>query len=156
MAARSRKDCHRSRPVCCIMRSRLSQSALLAIKYHDKGNIFKSLLWDKSSKQNYNQQCFKHYFIYRYQNFKLKFCNNKRKYNQKDRFTYHNLYIVKDSLVVSRGCLMIDYISLSLAVIICLVMWWSFLAVSGLEESWAYGLTNNSSCQQIEAPTPLN
>ena len=34
IAVRRRKDCHRSRPVYCIMRSRLSQSALLAIEYH--------------------------------------------------------------------------------------------------------------------------
>ena len=96
---------------------------------------------------------FTHYFIYRYLNFKLKFFNNQKKYNLTDRFTYHNLYIVRGYVVVSRGCLMINYISLSLAVIVCLVMWWSFLAVSGLEESWAYGLTTNYSCQQIEAST---
>ena len=78
---------------------------------------------------------FTHYFIYRYLNLKLKFFNNQRKYNLTDRFTYHNLYIVRGYVVVSRGCLMINYISLSLAVIVCLVMWWSFLAVSGLEES---------------------
>jgi len=50
-------------------------------------------------------------------------------------FTYHNLYIVKESIVVWRGCLMIDYISISLAVIVSLVMWWSLLAISGLKES---------------------
>ncbi len=30
---------------------------------------------------------------------------------------------------------MIDYISISLAVIVSLVMWWSLLAISGLKES---------------------
>jgi len=31
--------------------------------------------------------------------------------------------------------MMIDYILISLAVVVCPVMWWSFLAVSGLKRS---------------------
>jgi hypothetical protein len=31
--------------------------------------------------------------------------------------------------------MMIDYILISLAVVVCPVMWWSFLAVSGLKKS---------------------
>jgi len=33
-----------------------------------------------------------------------------------------------------KAMLMMDYISISLAVIICLALWWSFLAISGLKE----------------------
>ena len=57
IAVRRRKDCHRSRPVYCIMRSRLSQSALLAIKYHNIGNIFKLFIEINYLYYTYNLQC---------------------------------------------------------------------------------------------------
>ena len=45
------------------------------------------------------------------------------------------VYIIIKCDVVSRRCLMIDYICISLAIIVSLVLWWSFLAISGLKES---------------------
>jgi hypothetical protein len=45
---------------------------------------------------------------------------------------------------------MMDYISISLAVIVCLVLWWSFLAVSGLKESGPDRLKANTVCQKNE------
>jgi len=47
---------------------------------------------------------------------------------------------------------MIDYLSLSLAVIFCLVMWWSFLALSGLEESWPIGWQLIPSAKKLRHP----
>ena len=45
---------------------------------------------------------------------------------------------------------MMDYIFISLAVMVCLALWWSFLAVSGLKESGPNGLKVNSVCQKNE------
>ena len=74
-----------------------------------------------------------------------------------DEFTYHNLYIVRGHIVESRGCLMIDYVSISFAVKFCLVIWGSFLAISGLEESWPKWLITKSCCKKWGSQRlPLN
>jgi hypothetical protein len=44
--------------------------------------------------------------------------------------------------------LMMDYFTISLAVVVCLVIWWSFLAVSGLKESGPDRLKANAVCQK--------
>jgi len=51
------------------------------------------------------------------------------------------VYIMSVCIVSIKAMLMMDYISISLAVIICLVMWWSFLAISGLKRSCPNRLT---------------
>ena len=43
---------------------------------------------------------------------------------------------------------MIDYICISLAIIVSLVLWWSFLAISGLKESCPNRQAGNSSSPQ--------
>ena len=62
------------------------------------------------------------------------------------------VYIITECVVSIKVMLMIDYISISLAVIVSLVMWWSFLAISGLKGSCPNRLTAHSSAQKNEAP----
>jgi len=50
---------------------------------------------------------------------------------------------------------MMDYISISLAVIVCLVMWWSLLAISGLRRSCPNRLTAYSSSPKNEVVSLL-
>jgi len=50
---------------------------------------------------------------------------------------------------------MMDYITISLAVVVCLVLWWSFLAVSGLKESGPNRLKASTVCQKDETAQML-
>jgi len=52
-----------------------------------------------------------------------------------DGFDGHNRLYDPGRLYRIKAILMMDYILISLALVVCLVMWWSFLAVSGLKRS---------------------
>jgi hypothetical protein len=54
-----------------------------------------------------------------------------------------------------KAMLMMDYITISLAVVVCLVLWWSFLAVSGLKESGPNRLKASTVCQKDETAQML-
>ena len=74
--------------------------------------------------------------------------NKKRIYGRVRVITI--VYIITECVVSIKVMLMMDYISISLAVIVSLVMWWSFLAISGLKGSCPNRLTADSSSQKNE------
>ena len=65
------------------------------------------------------------------------------------------VYIIIECVVSIKVMFMIDYITISLAVIVCLVMWWSFLAISGLKRSCPNRLTAYSSSPKNEVVSLL-
>ena len=65
------------------------------------------------------------------------------------------VYIMSVCIVSIKVMLMMDYISISVAVIVCLVMWWSFLAISGLKRSCPNRLTAYSSFPKNEVVSQL-
>jgi len=83
---------------------------------------------------------------------RLNFITINKKYNLWTDSLIVIVYIITECVVSIEVMLMIDYITISLAVIVCLVMWWSFLAISGLKRSCPNRLTAHSSTQKNEAP----
>ena len=73
-----------------------------------------------------------------------------KKYNLWSDSIITIVYIMTGCVVSIKVMLMMDYISISLAVIVSLVMWWSFLAISGLKGSCPNRLTADSSSQENE------
>ncbi len=87
---------------------------------------------------------------------RLNFITVNKKYNLWTDSLITIVYIITECVVSIKVMLMIDYISISLAVIVCLVMWWSFLAISGLKGSCPNRLIAHSSTQKNEAPKLLD
>ena len=83
---------------------------------------------------------------------RLNFITMNKKYNLWTDSLIVIVYIILECVVSIKVMFMIDYITISLAVIVCLVMWWSFLAISGLKRSCPNRLTAHSGTQKNEAP----
>jgi cobalamin biosynthesis protein CobD/CbiB len=78
----------------------------------------------------------------------LNFITVNKKYNLWTGSIITIVYIMTECVVSIKVMLMMDYISISLAVIVSLVMWWSFLAISGLKGSCPNRLAADSSSQK--------
>ena len=85
---------------------------------------------------------------YRYLIFGFEFLTVNKKCNLWSDSIITIVYIMTECVVSIKVMLMMDYISISLAVIVSLVMWWSFLAISGLKGSCPNRLTADSSSQK--------
>ena len=83
---------------------------------------------------------------------RLNFITMNKKYNLWTDSLIVIVYIITGCVVSIKVMFMIDYITISLAVIVCLAMWWSFLAISGLKRSCSNRLTAHSGTQKNEAP----
>jgi hypothetical protein len=82
---------------------------------------------------------------------RLNFITMNKKYNLWTDSLIVIVYIITECVVSIKVMYVIDYITISLAVIVCLVMWWSFLAISGLKRPCPNRLTAHSGTQKNEA-----